>query len=189
MSFDLYCYRSTSVVPSATEAQALIESFNADEEAGRTRDTIADVKEKIVSALMEYDPRLERFQFDYGKMAKAANISEREARARFQHIELNPPEGDLAIQLTVYDDHVFITIPYWYSGSDADRVFSQLSGYLEAIRRSVGFFAYDPQTNVAFDPEQTHFLDHAQYDEVVKDLPKIAAEAAGKPKKRLWRLW
>jgi hypothetical protein len=68
-------------------------------------------------------------------------------------------------------------------------VFSQLSGYLKVVRRSEGFFAYDPQTDVAFDPEQTSFRDHAQYDKVVKHLTKIAAEAAGTPKKRWWRLW
>jgi hypothetical protein len=105
-SYDLYCYRSTLAVPIVTEAQALFESFNADEEAGRTRVAISDVKDKITSALMEYNPRLERLQFDFAEIGKEANISEREARARFQHIELNPPEGDLAIQLTVYDDHV-----------------------------------------------------------------------------------
>ncbi len=107
---------------------------------------------------------------------------------RYQHVELNPPEGDLAIQLTVYDDHVFISIPYWYQGSRADQVFSQLSEYIRVIRETAGFFAYDPQTGIAFDPQQTHLREHQQYDKGVKDLPKIAA-GASKSDKPWWKFW
>jgi len=189
MSYDLYCYRSTSAVPNASEARVLVEPFNADGEAGRTNDTLSDMRDKVALALLEQNPRLEQFQFDYAEIAKVDGISEQEARARYQHIELNPSEGDLAIQLTVYGDHVFITIPYWYRGSDADRVFSELSRYLRAVRRTAGFFAYDPQTDVAFDPEQTGFPDHLQYDKVVKEVPKIVNQAVGKPNKHWWKFW
>jgi hypothetical protein len=189
MSYDLYCYAPASSVPDATEAQALVELFNADEEAGITKNATSEAKEKIAAALMECNPRLERFQFDFGEIAKAAKISEQEARARYQHIELNPAEGDLAIQLTVHDDHVDITVPYWYKGSDADGVFSQLSDYLRVVRKTAGFFVYDPQTGAAFDPEQTSLIDHTDYDRVVKDLPKMVAESAASFKKPWWKFW
>jgi hypothetical protein len=38
-------------------------------------------------------------------------ITEEEAKAQWNHIELDPPEGDLAIQLTIHCDQVPITIP------------------------------------------------------------------------------
>src|SRR5438105_1295386 len=155
MSYDLYCYRATSSVPDVAEAQALVEAINAAEEAGDAKATSSETRERITAALIEHNPRLERFKFDYSKIAELQNISEEEARSRYQHVELNPPEGDLAIQLTVYDDHVFISIPYWYRGSEADLVFSQCSEYIRVIRRTAGFFAYDPQTDTAFDPTRT----------------------------------
>jgi hypothetical protein len=143
---------------------------------------------------MDHNPRLERFQFGYAEIAKTANISEQEARERYRHIELNrSSEDDLAIQLTVYDNHVCLTIPYWYSGGEADQVFSQLLDYLQVIRRAAGFFAYDPQTDIAFDPEQTGFPDHAEYDRVIRDvIPSIVsgeARVAAVPKKPWWKVW
>jgi hypothetical protein len=44
---------------------------------------------------------------------------------------------------------------------------------LRVIRKTVGFFAHDPQTGIAFDPQQTDLRDHEPYDKLVKDLPKI----------------
>lgn len=188
MSYDLYCYRSASGVPDVAEAEALVEAINAAEEAGDTKPTFSDTKERITAALIEHNPRFERFKFDYSKMAESLRISEDEARLRYQHVELNSPEDNLAIQLTVYDDHVCISIPYWYQGSRAHQVFSQLSKYLRVIRETAGFFAYDPQTGIAVDPQQTDLREHQHYEKVVRDLPTIAAEAT-KPDKPWWRLW
>jgi hypothetical protein len=189
MSYDLYCYRPKSDTPNATEAEALIESLNADEEGGIVTTSSLVTREKLVAALVEHNPRLEPFRIDYAKIAESQNISEAEARARFRHVELNAPEGDLAVQLTVYDDHVFITIPYWYQGEAADRVFKELSGYLRVAREAAGLFAYDPQTGVAFDPAKTNLTDHEQYESIVRDLPKIAAQAASDSTKPWWKFW
>ena len=188
MSYDLYCYRASSGVPDVAEARALVEDMNAAEEAGDAKPPTGELKERITAALIEHNPRLERFQFDYKKIAESQKISEDEARSRYQHAELNPPEGDPAIQLVVYDDYVFITIPYWYRGSAADQVFSQCSNYLRIIRRTAGFFAYDPQSDTAFDPENTDLRDHQHYESVVKELPKIGAEAV-KGDKPWWKFW
>ena len=157
MSYDLHCYRPTSSLPNVTEAEALVEGFNATEEAGEVRSTSTQSQEQIAAALIAHNPRLERFQFDYDKIAESLKVTEQDARRRYSHIELNTPEGDLTVQLTVYGDHVDITIPYWYEGNKADEVFSAVSGYLRVIRRTAGFFVFDPQTGAAFDPEATDF--------------------------------
>jgi hypothetical protein len=56
---------------------------------------------------MQHSPRLQPFKFDYPKIAKSMEISEQQAREQWKHVELNPPEGDAAIQITVCGDHVF----------------------------------------------------------------------------------
>jgi len=188
MSYDLYCYRASSRVPNPAEAQTLVEQINKAEEAGETRPTSGDTKERITAALIEHNPRLEPFKFNYSKIAEIQKFSEDEARARYQHVELNPPDDDLAIQLTVYDDHVFIAVPYWYKGPEADQVFSQLSEYLRVIANTSGFFAYDPQTAIAFDPRQIELHDHQHYDKVVADIPRIAAQPKNQ-RKPWWKFW
>lgn len=196
MSYDLYCYPSKSGVPNSAEAQAFVEAVGAAEESGLAIETSSRAKERVTAALVEHNPRLEPFNFDYGEIAKFQKISEDEARALYRHVELNPPDGDLAIQLTVFDDHVAISVPYWYEGSKADQVFSQLSGYLRVIANASDFLAYDPQTGMAFDPRHTELLDHQHYDKVLQDMPKIVARAkreiaeqSTEQPKPWWKFW
>jgi len=94
MSYDLYCYRSTLGIPDAQEAQGVVESIKAAEEAGITSLSDSGAKERLAAALISHNPRLRRF-----------------AQQPLKHIELNPPEGDLAVQFLIYDDHVDITVP------------------------------------------------------------------------------
>ena len=185
MSYDIYCYRPSSGVPNAQEAQNVIQSeedstFRDDEEARKIKRGIAD-------ALIKYNPRLEPFKIDHNEVAKLMKISYEEAQAQWNHIELNPPKGDLATQLTVHWDHVSITIPYWYTGTKADQVFAQVSGYLRTIYDAAGFFVYDPQTDRAFDPTKEEFGNHAEYDRIAENLPAIIAQGA--TPKPWWKFW
>ena len=130
MSYDVYCYRAASSVPNVAEAEALVEAINSAEEAGDTKPTSSDTKERITVALIEHNPQLEQYKFDYSKIAGSSKISEREARLRYQHVELNPPDGDLAIQLTVYDDHVFVR---FHTGTKAARLIKCSRSYLNTF--------------------------------------------------------
>ena len=185
MSYDLYSYRPSTTTPSTEEALATISSeedsvFRDDDEARTT-------KEKIATALVELNPKLERFIIDFEQVCKSQNISMDEARTRLNHIELNPPDGDLAVQLTVQWDHVCLTFPYWYSGVERDAVFGLALEYLRVIRRNEGFFAYDPQTDMAFDPDKVQVLDHSAYSRIVENLPAIIAQ--GEAKRPWWKFW
>jgi hypothetical protein len=137
---------------------------------------------------VEYNPRLEPFKFDHHEIARLMKITYEQAKAQWNHIELNLPEGDLAIQLQIHWDHVSIEIPYWYTGVKADQVFEQLSAYLRVIREAAGFFAYDPQTNRAFDPRKEEFGEHSEYDRIAENLPGIIAQGADWPKP-WWKFW
>lgn len=102
--------------------------------------------------------------FDYSKIADSPKISEEQARLRLSHIEMNPPEGDLVIQVTIFEDHIAYSIPYWYADARADHAFSQLLTYRKAVRETAGFLAHDPQSNRAFDPLSEEIMfDNADY--------------------------
>jgi hypothetical protein len=187
MSYDIYCFRPSSNSPSLREARAVVES----EEVGDKPDDASslETKRKTVNALTDYNPRLEPFQFDYTRLARDLKISEEQARRQFAHIELNPPEGDPAIQLTVFSDHVSINFPYWYTGPEADTLFDQLEDYLRVIREAVGYFAFDPQTDRVFDPAKESLGSHDSYDRIAEDLPAIIARELKKEQKPWWKFW
>ncbi len=187
MSYDIYCFRRSSVTPSLEEAQAVVESEEALE---RPEDEAArQTKQRIVRALMDHNPRLQPFEFDHAEIAKSMNISERQAREQWKHVELNPPEGDPAIQITVFGDHVSIDIPYWYTGAEADAVFNRLADYLRVLKRSAGYFAFDPQTDRIFDPDKEGLGDHESYERVVRGMPAMGEKMAQQLKKPSWKFW
>jgi hypothetical protein len=188
MSYDFYSFRSASGQPSPEEAQQVIlgeekETFRDDPEA-------REVKEKIAAALLQINPRLERFQFDYSKIAASRKISEEQARARFNSIELNTPKDDLAVQISIFWDHVSFSIPYWYKDAKGDQVFAQLLAYLKAVKETSGFFAYDPQSDRAFDPLVEGLMsDSSEYKRISTNLPAIIAQGLPPRKKPWWKFW
>src|SRR5688572_5928439 len=116
MSYDIFCYRSELGRPDEDEADSVIE---ADNDKWKKKAGDASKKFDIVKALITCNPRLKAFDFDYEKISNLSSVTPDEAKDKFDHIELNPQEGDIAIQLTIYDNHVFITVPYWYQNDQA----------------------------------------------------------------------
>lgn len=187
MSYDLYCFRTSSDIPTLEEAQAVVESEELDV---RSEDSaMQERKRQIVEALLRHNPRLQRVEFDYAEIARARNIPEEQARKQFTHVELNSPQGDPAIQITVFGDHVSVNMPYWYTGPDADAAFEKLLGYLQVIRRTAGYFVYDPQSERIFDPEKEGLGEHESYERIVRDLPAMAAKVAKDLKRPWWKFW
>lgn len=154
MSYDLYCYRSKLGKPDGNEADAVIEG---DTDKWSKKDKDPAMKLAIVKALTAFNPRLEAFDFHYGEVAKlTVSIIEQE-KNKFDHIEINHPEDDLALRLIVYDNHVFFTVPYWYKGQKAEQLFGYIKAYIKIIRETAGYFIFDPQTGKVFDPAETQF--------------------------------
>lgn len=163
MTYDIYCYRPTSKLPSVEEARAVLEGparqdTEAREGAGRVW--------RIVEALMQCNPRLEPFGFDFSKVAGS-----KEAQEKILGAELNTPVGELSLQISVSADEAGITIPYWYEGAEADQVFSIASAYLRILGRTGGFFVYDPQIELAFDPLKDELNGLNLYKMMTRRLP------------------
>lgn len=185
MSYDIYCYKSKLDRPDLEEAQAAME-IDEDEEVASDPET----KLKIAKALIDYNPRLESFEFDYDEIAKLQGTTLDEAKEAFDHIELNTPEGDLATQITIFDNNVSITVPYWYSGDEATKVFNKISDYAKVIRQTVGYFVYDPQTDKVFDPLTENIFGLDIYESMTDQVEKMKTEQIQKSNKRpWWKFW
>jgi hypothetical protein len=182
MSYDLYCYKSQLGRPDLEEAQATIEVdvVEADPET----------KLKIAKALIDYNPRLESFEFNHEEIAKHQGTSVEEAQEDFDHIELNTPESDLATQITIFDNSVSITIPYWYSGKQAEDIFRKVTEYTKIIRQTAGYFVYDPQTEKVYDPLKQDFAGLLVYQSMSGQVKQLKNEqGASTDKKPWWRFW
>ena len=189
MSYDIFCYRSKLGTPDEDEASSVIDSDN-DDWVKRDRD--ASGKLSLVKALQEHNPRLQAFDFDYGEIAKLTASTIEEAKNKFDHIELTPSEGDLAIQLTVFDNHVHINSPYWYQGDQAKKLFTEITSYIKVIRDTAGYYVYDPQTGEVFDPAKDSFDGLAKYLSVSEHMDEIVGNSVPSPspkKKPWWKFW
>lgn len=188
MSYDIYCYKSSHDTPNEDEANAVIE---ADIEKWSKKDMNPATKLAIVKALKAFNPKLEIFDFDYGEIAELTVAIIEENDSKFHHIEINHPEGEPAVQLVVYDNHVFLTAPYLHVGSDANQLFQYIRSYIKIIRETAGYFVYDPQTGTVFDPAMNEFDGLDKYLSVSNDMDEIIAGKSTNQlhKKPWWKFW
>jgi hypothetical protein len=42
----------------------------------------------------------------------------------------------VASRIIVYDNHVFLTVPYWYKGQKAEQLFGYIKAYIKIIRET-----------------------------------------------------
>jgi|SRR6185437_7434024 len=185
MSYDLLCYPSKSGTPQTAEAEGC---YNSDYRREVSKDLARDLKQKIATALMQHNPRLHPSEFLYAQIAQRRNISEEQARRLYCHIELTPPAEDPAIQITIYDDHVDLTLPFWYKGDKAVEVFAELQGYLRVIGETAGFFVYDRQAGIAFDP-LVEELNRETYDGAMRIVPSTMARSGKRRRRPWWKFW
>ena len=165
MSYDIFCYRSSIGTPDDNEADRVIE---ADTNRWAKKDYNADTKLALLKALTTYNPDLKAFDFHLGDITKLSVATIENNKNKFDHIELNPEESDIAVRLTIYSNHVFITVPYCYTGDKALQLFTDIFNYIKVIRNTAGYFVFDPQTAEVFDPEQIKFNGLNKYLSVSK---------------------
>jgi|WetSurMetagenome_2_1015567.scaffolds.fasta_scaffold40070_3 hypothetical protein len=183
MSYDFH------LVPQSTTS-AQIEAVNQDDEInpGPPVPEKEKQKKKLAYLLIESNPKLEIFLFEFSEIAKTYNWTEDEARIRFRHIELNGPDDSDGIQITLYDDRADVTIPYWHQPRAAEIVFDEVWRYLKIFAEHGGFSVYDPQLDRILNLTSDRDEVLKRYGGIVAKMPEIIE--GGKPyKKAWWKFW
>lgn len=177
MSYDLYCFRSTSGIPTLEEAENAID-------ADDYLPTDADWKSMndVASALLEFDDRLERFDPDPNQLVTTMAITLEEAKNYASYIEINTSDDvEDYIQFSIYHNHVAISFGFGMT----EEFISRLMEYVDVICRKTNYFLYDPQAGTVEDPlhpialsveEKQSWLD--------KDDFKVGIE-----QKPWWKFW
>lgn len=183
MSYFLYCYKSELGWPDLKEAKQVVEV----KEGQHARVVANETKKAIASALMQYNPVLERPEVDIEELAELQGISVDEARREFNQVELHTPEDELSTQITIFDNIVIIGVPLWYRDEDAEMVFQKVDAYTKIIRRVAGYFVYDPQTGYVYDPSLADFDSLLVYLRRAGVAPVKRHEIGSK--KTWWKFW
>jgi hypothetical protein len=113
------------------------------------------MKQKIVDSLTKFDPTL-------------AMYNDRESDRTTLTNTVSGTPAPVSLQIHVFQDRANITIPYWYTGKKAEKVFAMASSYLRVIGTVAGHFAYDPQMGRAFDPVKEDLGSSELYQKYVR---------------------
>jgi hypothetical protein len=190
MSYDLHLFLPVSGMDLLECAVASQEEANEEAVDGPLDPAAEERKRRVLAALGSALPHFEPFPFDHSEIAKLDGISEEVARRRFRHVELNGPEDGGGIQITVFDRHASITVPYWHSGERASVVFREIWAALAVLEREGGFRTYDPQLEQVIRLQDDFNRVLSQYAHVVDYLQRVTQESSREtPKKPWWKFW
>jgi uncharacterized protein DUF4304 len=158
MSFTLLLLR----VPPGASDQEVEKIAIAMEETDRTRvpgprDPETDHRKRaLVDALLAGCPELSGREPDYAELARADDITEEQARQRFDWWTVTGPEEGAGIEITLYDDYVSIEMP---SAAGTDQDWRDVGRYLEILVNNGGFVVWDPQGSEVLDLAAAPFGD------------------------------
>jgi hypothetical protein len=192
MGYHLYCYKSQIGKPDLKEAKRVIEVKEGEE------DIAADPKTKleISASLLTHNPSLESIRFDYDEIAELEEITIEEAKSKFNHIELNDNAEEIATQITIFNNNVSIDVPFSRSPEAVEMAFGKINIYTKIIRRTAGYFVYDPQTGDVYDPLLTDFDSLLVYARMAglrtiksPEATKANVTAPIQNKKPWWKVW
>ena len=182
VSYDLLLFRAVPGVGLLEAATAVMESEQDDVNPGPIDPTAEARKRALESALRALNPSLESFVFDYAEIAEMENVTEAEARRRWRHIEMNGPEDGNGIQITLDDESVSVTVPYWHRGNEARAVWSEIWMYLGALEQAGTFHTYDPQLGRIVDLKKDLEAVLVAYAGGADFTASVAAEQLPKPR-------
>jgi hypothetical protein len=132
MSFDLY-FLSREPGQSWDDAMEALEE-DAEYERPLDDDALA-TWERVKAALSSLLPKAEEF----------VGESNRELT-----------DEATGIQMSMFSGELSLTVPYWHTGPDAERIVGMLRDVAAAVEEATGLTAYDPQAEAPFLGEGEH---------------------------------
>ena len=189
MSYDLHLFRSSAGADLERSATASYEAVEDDMNPGPVNPKLEERKQRIAAALMAENPLLQPFVFDYSEIAQLEQTSTEEARRRWRHIELNGPDDDNGLQITLHDETASLTVPYWHRDGSAAAVWQENWQCLRVLEREGGFRTYDPQLERVLDLAADMGRVCEMYGQGVAFTGSVAGEGGAAPRRPWWKFW
>jgi hypothetical protein len=170
MSYYIYCYQSRLGTPNIKEAQSIIEVF---EEQGFLQSNYKR-KLEIAQALINCNPAFTRSDFTFDTMSSHAEVIASDQSVPPISIQLNAVSAFGRVEVTIFDNNISLSVPYWYTDIHGEEVFEKLIVYTKIISRISGYYVYDPRAEIVYDPLKTCFSALPLYLKLAKNEGEIA---------------
>lgn len=138
------------------------------------------VKERVAAALVARFPSLEVSHVGYGAKAPSG----------LRCLELNDMSVDsFGIQIELFDDEAFVTVPYWHTGAKAEACFRQIWDVMGVVCREAGYAVFDPQMDRALKDGENIGAALATYLEAMARIAGDPAYGGRQVSKPWWKFW
>lgn len=140
MNYQIICFHSTKGIPDLIEALEVLES-----EDHFRKGSIQTIKKDLASKIVELNTGLYILSHDFNEIAAYQGISEEEAIARFDFIQIQSLETTPGISIVLFDTIITIDIPFKAFGQNHDNILIDVKRYLKLILKETGYFAFDAE--------------------------------------------
>ncbi len=151
MSYYIYCYQSRLGELDLEEAQNTIEIF----EEQSFLPSNYEYKLEVAQLLMACNPNFEQSDFSFDATLTAEKDIASAERHPAVNIQLNAITDCGKEEIIIFNNNVSISIPFLHENMVAEQIFEKLVVYTKIIGRIRGYFVYDPQAEIVYDPLKT----------------------------------
>jgi len=140
MSYDFVLFRPES----GADPRSI--GGNDEGQIGPRDPAVEALKRRVADALLAHDPTLSEQVFDYDEVAKVNKISVAAAYEQYRYVELTDLDGGSGTQITLFDDHASVTVPYWHEDNAVGRAqLARVWGYIDVLCDVSGYEVFDLQ--------------------------------------------
>jgi hypothetical protein len=141
------------------------------------------VKQQLAAGLIAQHPAFRPAVRDYAKIAKASSIDETEARRRNRHLELT--DGELGLQVTLFDDTAAVAIPFWRSGKEkAENTLRVAWKCLKVLESQGNLSTYDTQVGKVLNLDGDFEMILSGYAGMIRTVDNTLRNPSEKPPKK-----
>jgi hypothetical protein len=152
------------------------------------RDPVKEsMKRKIADALIALDSRLEERERDWDEVSALHKLRVDAAYQRARALELTDASpGGSGVQITLFDDHAAVTIPYWHQGGAAREQLARVWRYLDLMCETTGYEVFDVELDRA--------IARGAFEDVLASYERSTAHMRGmnepaRPRRPWWKFW
>ncbi|AOM80042.1 hypothetical protein [Pedobacter steynii] len=180
MDYQLFCYHSPTGRPNLIEALEVMEC-----ELHFRQGSIGHKKKKLASKLAATNPQLRILSHDFKEIALLQNISENEARARFDFIQIQSLDRGTNVSIVIFDTTISIDIPFKLIEQKQTHVLREVKAYLNIIMDETAYFVFDAEAERVYSAETIGSFNF----NLLRSRAKMTANTDKENGRPWWKFW
>jgi len=142
-------------------------------------------KKKLASRLAAINTKLRILPHDFKEIALLQNISEREAKARFDFIQIQSLDRGTNVSIVIFDTIISIDVPFKLLEQNQTHILSEVKDYINIIMEETGYFVFDAEAEKVYSAET---IGSFRFN-MLRSRVKLIANAVKEDGKPWWKFW